>query len=112
MLAKLTGVPGTVAHNLMTALIFALGAIGSYGILYNLLALRWKSETGNKESDDLQIASVASQIPKHVSRLSFLAPLFLLIISVITSYSIHYTKLYDTPLGSVTGAAQANPWQM
>jgi len=81
MLAKLTGVPGTVAHNLMTALIFALGAIGSYGILYNLLALRWKSETGNKESDDLQIASVASQIPKHVSRLSFLAPLFLLIIS-------------------------------
>jgi YYY domain-containing protein len=81
MLAKLTGVPGTVAHNLMTALIFALGAIGSYGILYNLLTLRWKSETGNKESGDLQIASVASQIPNHVSRLSFLAPLFLLIIS-------------------------------
>ncbi len=81
MLAKLTGVPGTAAHNLMTALVFALGAIGSYGILYNLLSLRWKSEIGNRESGDVQIANTDSQIPNNVSRLSFLAPLFLLIIS-------------------------------
>jgi YYY domain-containing protein len=81
MLAKLTGVPGTAAHNLMTSLIFALGAIGSYGILYNLLALRWKSESGNRESDDSKIAKIESRIPNHVSRLSFLAPLFLLIVS-------------------------------
>ena len=38
MLARLSGVPGSLAHNLMTSLIFALGAIGSYGILYNLLS--------------------------------------------------------------------------
>ena len=81
MLAKLTGVPGSAAHNLMTSLIFALGAIGSYGILYNLLALRWKSEIRNRESGDEQIASAESRIPNHVSRLSFLAPLFLLIVS-------------------------------
>ena len=38
MLAKLSGVSGSIAHNLMTALVFALGAVGSYGILFNLLA--------------------------------------------------------------------------
>ena len=38
MLARISGVPGSLAHNLMTSLVFALGAIGSYGILYNLLS--------------------------------------------------------------------------
>jgi YYY domain-containing protein len=81
MLAKLTGVPGTAAHNLMTALIFALGAIGSYGILYNLLALHWKSKIVNRELGSVQPTSTDSRIPANVSRLSFLAPLFLLIVS-------------------------------
>src|SRR5512142_2746166 len=40
MLAMLTGLTGSVAHNLMTALIFGLAAIGAYGILYNLLGAR------------------------------------------------------------------------
>src|SRR5512146_1510721 len=40
MLAMLTGLTGSLAHNLMTALIFALAAIGAYGLLYNLLAAR------------------------------------------------------------------------
>lgn len=38
MLAKLSGIPGSMAHNLMTALVFGLGAVGSYGILFTLLA--------------------------------------------------------------------------
>jgi YYY domain-containing protein len=66
MLAKLINVPGTAAHNLMTALIFALGAISSYGILYNLLSL-------SKSSDDKE--------PSPPTGRSFLAPLFLLLIS-------------------------------
>jgi hypothetical protein len=66
MLAKLTGVPGTAAHNLMTALVFALGAIGAYGILYNLLSL-------GKTADEKN----SSRFTRH----AFLAPLFLLIIS-------------------------------
>jgi len=45
MLAKLTALPGSLAHNLMTALIFALGALGAFGILFNLLA-------GVKTDDD------------------------------------------------------------
>lgn len=72
MLAKLTGVPGSAAHNLMTALVFALGAIGSYGILYNLLALRWQSEKGTEDAHQYAIRN---------TQYAFLAPLFLLIIS-------------------------------
>lgn len=67
MLAKLTGVPGTAAHNLMTALVFALGAIGSYGILYNLLSSR-KSSADEEET-------------APGKRRAFLAPLFLLLLS-------------------------------
>jgi len=37
MLARLTGTLGSVAFNLSLALIFALTAIGSYSLLYNLL---------------------------------------------------------------------------
>ncbi len=72
MLAKLTGVPGSAAHNLMTALIFALGVIGSYGILYNLLSLRQTSDIANKS--DL------------LTRRSFLAPIFFLLVSNIEGF--------------------------
>ncbi len=63
MLAKLSGINGSMAHNLMTALIFGLGAIGSHGILFNLLS-QWK------------VANRRSQILN-----SLLAPLFLLFVS-------------------------------
>src|SRR5512136_847232 len=42
MLAEATGTLGSVAHNLMSALIYALTTIGAYGILYNLLAA-WRN---------------------------------------------------------------------
>ncbi len=63
MLARLSGIPGSMAHNLMTSLIFALGAIGAYGILYNLLA---QSSIQNRQSKILN---------------SLLAPLFLLLVA-------------------------------
>ena len=46
MLAKIAGTLGSVAFNLGVSLIFALSAVGSFGILFNLTALkdrRWKS---------------------------------------------------------------------
>ena len=74
MLAKLTSVPGSAAHNLMTALIFGLGAIGSYGILYNLLAITdHRPQTMDHEPRSL--------VNRPWSALAFLAPLFLLLIS-------------------------------
>ena len=47
MMAKLAGTLGSVAFNLGVSLIFSLSALGSFGILYNLLALSrkdWKSQ--------------------------------------------------------------------
>jgi YYY domain-containing protein len=63
MLARLSGINGSMAHNLMTSLIFALGAIGAYGILYNLLS---RLEITNRKS---QVGS------------ALFAPLFLLLVS-------------------------------
>ena len=58
MLARISNIPGSMAHNLMTSLIFALGAIGSYGILYNLLS---QSKT-NAKSSSAGIENQKSQI--------------------------------------------------
>ncbi len=71
MLAMLSGLTGSVAHNLMTSLIFALAAIGAYGILYNLLTI------ASPAKPDPRITNQESRI----TFLSFLAPLFLLLVS-------------------------------
>ena len=92
MLARLTGVTGNVAFNLMSALVFALTAIGSYGILYNLLAA-YKGKQVDTYTGEL--ASPNSHLPSSESPpdtnhqslitnywfLALLAPLFLLILS-------------------------------
>jgi len=73
MLARISGVNGSTAHNLMTSLIFALGAIGSYGILYNLL------------SKDREVQAVDGETVAHPPSMAngsaLLAPLFLLLVS-------------------------------
>ncbi|MBT3338986.1 MAG: hypothetical protein HN855_09390 [Anaerolineae bacterium] len=63
MLAKITTTAGSIAFNLMLALVFALGAVGSYGILYNLLTPTTEHRKLNTEYRSL------------------LAPLFLLLVS-------------------------------
>lgn len=73
MLAMLSGINGSTAHNLMTALIFGLGAIGSFGIVYNLLN---PSRFAYQESDQSKIVNRKSEVA-----LPLLAPLFLLLIS-------------------------------
>ena len=70
MLAKLTSISAPVAHNLMLSLIFALSAIGAYGLLYNLLSAyrRWRG-AGERMRSLLPVLG------------AFLAPLFLLVTS-------------------------------
>lgn len=66
MLARITGTLGSVAFNLMLALVFALSAVGAYGVLYNLLAA-WRKDH-----------------PSHsrpLTSLPLLGPFFLLIVS-------------------------------
>ena len=70
MLAKITSVTGAVAFNLGISVIFALSAVGAYGLVYNLLAaLSTKHET----PDDQSIA--------RFSISALLGPFFLLIVS-------------------------------
>ena len=63
MLAMITGTIGSIAHNLMLSLVFALSVIGAYGLLYNLLAAYWKK------------SGLAAMLG------AFFGPLFLLIVS-------------------------------
>ena len=71
MLAKFTGVPATMAFNLMLSLIFGLSAVGAYGVLYNLLTIGHKSNVEGQEIVNRQSSVVSS----------LLGPLFLLLIS-------------------------------
>ena len=80
MLAMFTGVPATMAFNLMIALIFGLSAVGAYGILYNLLALRGNDRRPQTEDE----TDVVSGQPSAVAPL--LAPLFLLILSNVEGF--------------------------
>ena len=68
MLARLSSVPGTIAFNLMLALVFGLAALGSFGVLYNLLAV-YRGRTASTKTD----GGAASG--------ALLAPLFLLLVS-------------------------------
>jgi YYY domain-containing protein len=68
MLAKATGTLGSVAFNLMLSLVFALSAVGAYGVLYNLSAIWRKNHP-----------SPAQRRP--LTGLPLIGPLFLLIVS-------------------------------
>jgi YYY domain-containing protein len=69
MLARISGINGSMAHNLMTALIFALGVAGSYGILYNLLS---QSAIANRKYPSGTMSQIVNAL---------LAPLFLLLMA-------------------------------
>lgn len=113
MLAKLLGVNGSTAHNLMTAVIFGLGAIGSYGILYNLLSSRITHHATTRGLPaEPNTKSVLNNYETHHSShvtSSLLAPLFLLLISnlealfeVLHRRGIGWTK--DLVTGEWSGA--------
>ena len=81
MLARLSGINGSMAHNLMTSLIFALGAVGAYGILYNLLSKDRVPKTGDYDVNKDGAEPSVSRPPSFVLGLSFLAPLFVFFVS-------------------------------
>ncbi|MBK9005959.1 MAG: hypothetical protein IPM31_03095 [Anaerolineae bacterium] len=84
MLATFTGAPATAAFNLMTALIFALSAVGAYGVLYNLLAYGQKSKV---ESVALSLSKgQRSGNPLSSFFSPLLAPLFLLLVSNVEGF--------------------------
>ncbi len=66
MLARLSNISGSLAHNLMLSLVFALGAIGAFGVVYNLLSA---ARPAKEEKASSQISA------------ALFAPLFLLVVS-------------------------------
>jgi YYY domain-containing protein len=78
MLAMFTGTPGTMAFNLMIALIFGLSAVGAYGILYNLLAMRQKPRPATDRTVD---GHSSNNGPLSSFLQPLFAPLFLLLVS-------------------------------
>lgn len=76
MLATFTGVPATLAFNLMLALVFGLAALGAYGILYNLLTVSRKSNVEGQKSGD----------PLSSFFFPLLGPLFLLLVSNVEGF--------------------------
>jgi len=91
MLALFTGVPATMAFNLMISLIFALSAVGAYGILYNLLANYYLPIT----NDTRPVSYLKSPF------LPLLAPLFLLLVSNVEGFlEILHTRAFFWREGS------------
>jgi uncharacterized membrane protein len=76
MLARLTATPGGVAFNLGLSLVFALSAIGSYGLLYNLLAA-WKDKKQPPIDGQRKRSHSATRSPLT----ALLGPFFVLIVS-------------------------------
>ena len=93
MLAKATSVLGSVAFNLMLALIFALSALGAYGLLFNLLSA-WRKKH----------PAPAGQ--RGLAGLPLLGPFFLLIVSNFEGFLelLHNRGLFwtYTPIGTAT----------
>ncbi|MCI0554357.1 MAG: DUF2298 domain-containing protein [Anaerolineae bacterium] len=86
MLALFTGVPATIAFNLMIALIFGLSAVVAYGILYNLLA-----NPQTHQATDHSEAKRSGRNKKQIANLSsflfpLFGPLFLLLISNVEGF--------------------------
>lgn len=100
MLARIASIPGSMAHNLMTPLVFALGASGSFGIVYNLLSQSATEDRKSKTRAD-HGRSIAN---------SLLAPLFLLLVSNFEALLevLHRLGLFWTKDSS--GAFTSNFW--
>jgi YYY domain-containing protein len=96
MLARLTATAGSVAFNLILCLLFALSALGAYGMVYNLLALYRREEADPKPGASLG--------------LPLLGPLFLLLVSNVVGFLnvLHRRGLFWT--FGANGSAQSSFW--
>jgi YYY domain-containing protein len=93
MLAEATGTLGSVAHNLMSALVFALSFIGAYGVLYNLLAVRHSRRPAALSNDPGKTEERGASFG-----MPLLGPLFLLFVSNLEGFLevIHKLGLFWT----------------
>lgn len=102
MLAKLTGTPGGVAFNLGVTLVFALSAVGSYGLVYNLLSFR----STRLPRRQMESSGRAAQAKSTFLSLALLGPIFVLLIGNLEGFLevLHARGLFwqSTPTGELT----------
>lgn len=86
ILAKISQTPAGIAFNLGSSLIFALSAIGSYSLVYNILKA-WQGRAGDSRNDRLNRGATISAL---------LGPLFLLVVSNLEGFlhSLHTRGLF------------------
>jgi YYY domain-containing protein len=75
LIADLTGTASAVAFNLGIALLFALTLLGSYGIVFNLVASRRAARTNSEDSDSTRLPLTALLGPIFVGVMGNLAGL-------------------------------------
>ena len=92
MLAKLTFTTGGVAFNLMLVSVFAMSAVGAYGILYNLLTLFFNRKEPSKKT----------------YLWALLGPLFLLFMG---NLEVILEVLYQAGVGWNSGRTPSTFWQ-
>ncbi len=103
MLARLTGTPGSIAFNLGVTMVFALSAVGAYGIVYNLLA----------SAAIRRVARRGGQLALGASRgLALLGPLFILLAGNMAGFLevLHSRGIFwqQSPTGELTSSFW--PW--
>jgi YYY domain-containing protein len=113
MLAQLSAVPASVAFNLGLAMVFALTAIGSFGLVYNLLAAR--SAAAMRRTDPAQRADPDQSgddqdHPGPNPGLALFGPLFVLIVSNIEGFLevLHARGLFW--VAGASGQASSRFW--
>ena len=92
MLAKVTGTSGGATFNLMLSAVFALSALGAYGVLYDLLAAHKKAEKGFK----------------NVLGWALLGPVFLLLVG---NFEVVLEMLHQMGVGWDMATGTSSFWQ-
>lgn len=85
MLAKLFATPGSIAFNLGVTLVFALSALGAYGVAFNLLAARLRRETPDLEPSRPPV-DPPQRYTENAALLALLGPLFVLLAANLTGF--------------------------
>jgi uncharacterized membrane protein len=107
MLAEITVTPGSIAFNLGLSLVFALSAVGAYGLVYNLLSF-WRKREGNQADQPARRRAPSARAGSSAALHALLGPFFLLIVSNLEGFlhSLHNRGVFwsQSSTGGMTSA--------
>ncbi|MGE5222306.1 MAG: DUF2298 domain-containing protein [Omnitrophica WOR_2 bacterium] len=112
MLARITATPGNIAFNLGVALVFALSALGAYGLIYNLLTI-WRKDRQPQAGETGEAPAPDEPQPvdnNHHLGLALSGPLFILLASNLEGFLevLHARGLLSPGFWTWLGIADLN----